>query len=173
MSISEQDQKRLSAFFNEAACRVSTKETYYLESDDSDEGNDYCHTCGSKRLDELKASAPAQGWELRYLGRQEKDSQGFCETCSCYLASALTEYACESEVEHFLEHGFSLESDGDRFAMASVIDARGWTGSDFDGDSEFTRSERAKYFSNLELLCASILGELGKPTETEEGKAGL
>ncbi len=42
------------------------------------------------------------------------------------LDNDFTQYACETEVDHFLEHGFDVESGDDCLAMSKVISSAGW-----------------------------------------------
>ena len=159
--ISEQDQEKLEKLFSDGACRVKTEFLYWIGGEDDegmyDGGTDYCYNCCKKEVEKLQTAKPENyyfadgGWDP--IGGS--DSQPFCETCGVWLITGLTDYCCESEVEHFSEHGFEPRSSDDCMSMSSVIDSRGWKG----------RSE--KYFNNLYALCSIILENLKRQDPQE------
>ena len=76
--------------------------------------NGYCRPCAEKKLAEIRAATPddddiglSGGW------RTEEDGQRFCDTCGVQLDVSFTDYAVESELEHFELHGLDIASPGD------------------------------------------------------------
>lgn len=119
---------------------------------DWDEGLSFCRECSEKKIAELLAAEPDAEYMLDGGWVTEGDSQAFCETCGRPLENSFTNYAAETEIDHFEECGFSLDSPDDCYAVLNVIYALG------SGDGELQQ--------RLESLARSILAKY----EVQEGK---
>ena len=147
--ISKSDQKKLETLFNAGAEKVESEPEHWISG--ADEGMSYCYDCAEKEVEQLLKKNPAGeyivdgGWGI------EGDSTPFCEICDKLLENTLTDYGCESEVDHFLDHGFDPKYDDDCRAMSEVISSKAW---------EPCENEDIEYFANLHKLCGKILESL-------------
>ena len=144
--ISKSDQKKLETLFNAGAEKVESETEHWISG--ADESLSYCYDCAFKEVEQLLKKNPSGeyivdgGWGI------EGDSTPFCEICDKLLENTLTDYGCESEVDHFLDHGFDPKSDDDCRAMSEVISSKAW---------EPCENEDIEYFDNLYKLCERIL----------------
>lgn len=94
----------------------------------SDEGLSYCRPCGEKEIKKLEAKNPGEEYTLDGGYRTEGDGQAFCETCQCYLDNSFTDYACGSELDHFDQYGFDVNSPSDCHSFQNILLASLWKG---------------------------------------------
>ena len=147
--IPEQDQDRLEKFFNDGAKGVEEHPEHWISGGDG--GISYCYECAIKEVERLSKENPDEyysvdgGW-----GNCNGDSQAFCEDCGRLLDNDFTQYACETEVDHFIEYGFDIESGDDCLAMSKVISSAGWR--------PITKSDPdIEFYGKLHRLCRKIL----------------
>jgi hypothetical protein len=159
--IPEANREKLEKFFDEGANRVPSEPEHWIHG--ADEGLSYCFECCEKEVERLSKENPKKeycvdgGWDI------EGNSTPFCEGCGKLLENTLTDYGCESEVEHFLSYKFDLKSNDDRRAMSEVIAARGWE--PFVEQcyrDEYDKKSDLDYFDDLHKLCKIILGMIRK-----------
>ena len=159
--ITEQERTILEKLFNEGAGRVESEAEYWVGGDDDAQGESFCLECCEKEVERQKKEDPSGDYIVDGGWDQEGDGTPFCETCHQLLSNSLTDWGCESEVEHFLLHGFDPKSDDDCRAMDEVILARGWE--PFENQTWKDESEKEdclRYFENLHTVCRVILKTL-------------
>jgi len=151
--ISEQDREWLEKVFSVGAeCVEEFPEHWIAGGDDS--GLSYCFVCAEKEVARLSKKYQTEefvvdgGWG-DYIG----DSQAFCEDCGKLLDNDFTQYACEMEVDHFLEDGFDFECGDDCLSMSKVISSAGW---------EPISHNDLNFYNNLHELCNRILADINK-----------
>ena len=148
--ISEQDQDWLEVVFNRGADCVEEHPEHWIYGGDG--GLSYCLECCGKEVKRLSKEHPENeysvdgGW-----GHAAGDSQAFCEDCGKLLDNDFTQYACETEVEHFLEYGFDYECGDDCLSMSKVISSAGW--------ASYSNSN-PEFYANLHRLGQRILEDL-------------
>lgn len=74
------------------------------------EGDHYCYDCCEKEVDKINKESVSKGEEPEAIidggwGGIDEDGTTFCYGCDVRLDASLTQYAVESEVEHFLSCG--------------------------------------------------------------------
>ncbi|MCP5006876.1 MAG: hypothetical protein GY941_23460 [Planctomycetes bacterium] len=150
--ISEQDQHWLDKVFARGAICVEEWPEHWIGGSD-DQSQSYCYDCAEKEVDRLSKKFPDDyfwvdgGWGV------EGDGTPFCETCQRQLSNEFTQYACETEVDHFLEYGFDFECGNDCLSMEKVILSAGW-------EPISVRDSDTKFYNNLHRLCRRILADL-------------
>lgn len=169
-TLTEAEQERLTAFFDEGAAKVSPQDPYWIRYADRDDSDDYCWACGDievvkavARFRRLPRAKKSRSERPRLCGgySSEGDSTPFCEGCGALLGGSLTNEGCAAELEHFLGYGCDITSDDDRRALSGVIAARGWaawSGRVYQRDYERQRDE--EYFTDLHALCRQILDQI-------------
>lgn len=70
-----------------------------------DEGLSFCRKCALKKIKELQKENPGKEYILDGGWNVEEDCQEFCETCKEALDCSFTNYAVESEIDHFAKSG--------------------------------------------------------------------
>jgi hypothetical protein len=156
--LSEAEREQLTQLFDAGAARMPADDEHWIHG--SDEGLSYCYECAKKKLAALLEKEPNADYSVDGGWRMESDSTPFCESCHKLLSACLTEYGCESEVDHFTTYGFDPKADDDCRAMSEVINAMGWEAHDFPHEAEYKKRSRAEYFAQLHALCRSILDKL-------------
>ena len=116
---------------------------------DWDESLSFCRECAEKKIAELLEAEPDAEYMLDGGWRTKGDSQAFCETCGKALDNAFTDYAVESEIQHFETYGFDTNSPDDCYAVLNVIYALG--------------SSNEEIHQRLEALAQSILAKQEPP----------
>ena len=156
-SLSAAEQEMLSKFFEEGWSRVEDHDEHWIHGWDRDhyESISYCYECAEKEIEKLLKEDPEGEWIVDGGWGGEADSTPFCEGCGKLLSASLTNYGCESELEHFTYNGFNVASDEDRRAMHEVIESRGWEEGEHSGDYERKKSEQ--YYAKLHALARKIL----------------
>lgn len=71
----------------------------------ADEGFSWCAECAEKEIKKLRRKNPSKEYILDGGWSIEEDSQQFCEGCRRELDCSYTDYAIESELDHFNECG--------------------------------------------------------------------
>lgn len=155
--LAEKEQERLDAHFM-AVASTDTESEYWIHG--SDEGQSYCRECAHKKVKELKEKQPGADINVDGGYGTEGDSTPFCSVCQKRLENTLTQYGCESELEHFQGNGFKIDSEDDCYSMQQVIDSSGWGPLEFEHESEHEKKERKEYYERLHSLGHKILADL-------------
>jgi len=146
--ISEQDQGRLEKLFNDCAEGIEEHPEHWIAGCDG--GLSYCYECAAKEVARLSKENPDEEYSIDGgWGDCDGDSQAFCEDCGKLLNNDFTQYACETEVEHFLEHGFDIDNGYDCLSMSKVISSSGW--------QPYSPGDEVEFYDNLHRLCRRIL----------------
>lgn len=87
----------------------------------SDQGISWCSPCANKEIRRLKKEHPGKEFYLDGGWATEDDSQQFCEGCSRELDNTYTDYAIESELDHFEENG--IGGPADEHSMYAILAA--------------------------------------------------
>lgn len=106
------------------ATKFETKPEHWIHG--SDESESYCRDCAEKEIERLSAESPEEEFILDGGWGEENDSQPFCATCGAALRSSFTTYACESELDHFEDQGFDLDSPSDCYSMERIMGSVGF-----------------------------------------------
>ncbi len=156
--IPEVDREKIEKLFDEGANRVSSEPEHWIHN--ADEGLSYCYECCEKEVKRLLKENPDGEYCVDGGWGTEGDSTPFCEICGKLLENSLTDYGCESELEHFLAYGFDLCDDNCR-AMSEVIVGRGWEPwKDQIYRNKFDKKSDLQYFTDLHKLCKQILTQI-------------
>lgn len=91
-----------------------------------DEGPSYCLECCEKEVARIDAEKPEAGVIVDGGWVTECDGAEFCESCGAALDCSFTTYACESELDHFEECGFDLDSPVDCWSMERIMGSVGF-----------------------------------------------
>jgi hypothetical protein len=158
--LTEAECDRLEELFNAGASRTEEEDEHWVGG--GDEGQSYCYKCCKKRVAELLKEEPDGDYHVDGGWGTESDSTPFCETCQTLLRASLTQYGCESEVEHFLENGFDPKCDMDCYSMERVISSGGWKPYHFENEPAYKTEKKEKYFTDLHALGRRILDALDK-----------
>lgn len=167
--LSDTEKARLESAFLHGAVKVEVLPEHWVHG--SDEGLSWCYECAKKEVEKLRKESPNEeflvdgGWGI------EGDSTPFCEGCGAMLSNSYTQYACETEVDHFLENGFSLESGSDCYSMSRVVSSSGWGPYRDDMCCEpYRRNALREYYEQLQSLGRSIVAKLDKQNNQEEAR---
>ncbi|MFT3992509.1 MAG: hypothetical protein QM680_14000 [Luteolibacter sp.] len=167
--LTDAEKDRLEAIFDAGSARVETADEHWIHG--WDEGQSFCRECAEKKIEELLAEKPEAdicldgGWGI------EGDSLEFCETCSRRLWNSLTQYGCESEVDHFEDNGFDPADDDDCYSMERVVSSEGWGPYEDLPGSPYEKEQRHEYYTRLHNLGRRILANLDKSNpETTAGR---
>ena len=112
-----------------AIAKVSARVEAYAEHwiIGTDDGGSYCGECCEKELARLCKCSPEGDYEVDGgWGDTESDGQSFCETCGKLLSNSYTDYACESELDHFEEHGFDITAPLDCDSLERMLGSQVW-----------------------------------------------
>jgi hypothetical protein len=90
-----------------------------------DEGLSFCFECAEKKVAELLAAEPGEGYMVDGGWGSEGDSEAFCETCTRALDNSFTDYAAATVLDYFDEDGFDIESPSDCHALLECAYALG------------------------------------------------
>ena len=127
----EKVEEELLIFCSELLYKLSDFEELedlcWISSGDGD-GMIYCHDCCEKEVDKINKELVAKGeiivdedGEILHnegafvdggWGSMEEDGCGFCYSCGVRLATSLTKYGVESEVDHFIEYFSDYDDKG-------------------------------------------------------------
>ena len=165
--LNDVEQDLLESLFAEGERQTEVHPQYWVYEDE--EGESYCHECGTRQVEKLMKDDPKTEHTLSWADGAEGDHLPCCAVCGKHLSAVLTQYGCEEEVVHFLEYGFDPESDYECYAMSRVIASNGFTPEHFGGEP----SEHPEYYNNLRRLCHSILLRLPTPKQRERLLAGV
>ena len=156
--LTEAERERLRTHFNTGGASVESFPEHWISG--HDEGQSYCYECAEKKVAELLALEPLADYRVGGGYGSSGDSTPCCETCQKLLENSLTDYGCESELDHFVENGFDPTSSGDCRAMAEVISSGGWGRADFVSKPDYEKARRADYYASLNALGQQILAML-------------
>ena len=159
VEITKTDRLRLEALWDAGMERVHVEPEYWIAG--SDEGLSYCRNCCEREVTRLRQEALTQEYCIRGGWDTEGDYTPTCEICGQILSNTFTDYACESEIEHFLEYGFDPDDGFDCLSMSKVIDARGWE--PFPGEKT-----DLQYYADLHRLCEDIILGRGVPVQASK-----
>lgn len=160
--LTEAQRDFLKQFLRRRAARVKTEPEHWISGSD-DEATPYCYACAKKKVAELLKAEPDADYRVGGGYGSEGDGTPFCEGCGKRLETSFTDYACESEVDHFMAHGFNPKYAHDCLSMSEVIDARGWepwAGRVWQAHEEWERQKDEEYFGDLHQLCREILAKI-------------
>ena len=107
-----------------AASRYATKPEHWIHG--GDEGLSYCYECCEKEVAKKLKAEPTGDYSVDGGWDNEGDSQAFCEDCGHALSNSFTQYACESEIEHFLENGIDFNCPSDAYSMERILGSTTW-----------------------------------------------
>lgn len=153
--LTQAEKERVLGVIKPGAAAVQTCFEHWIHG--WDEGLSFCRKCAEKKLAELELAEPGKDYCLDGGWVVDGDGGEFCETCGVRLEKSLTEYGCESEVDHFTDHGFSLDSEDDCYSLYQVIQSGGWGPHDDLPGSDFVKERRHAYCVSLHGLCRRIL----------------
>lgn len=119
-------EKQFRAIIEPMAARHETKPEHWVHG--WDEGFSFCFECAGKKVAELLKDEPDGDYCVDGGWGFEGDSQAFCETCEHPLDNSFTDYACESELDHFEEYGFDASDPSDCYSMDNILGAQLWEG---------------------------------------------
>lgn len=154
------EKARVEAIVSAGAAGAEAKPEHWIH--DWDEGVSFCRSCAEAKIKELLAEEPGAGYCLAGGWGIEGDRQAFCETCEELLDNTYTMYACESEVDHFLENGFFATDAVECHSLNQVISSEGWGPYEELPGSDFERKRRREYYVALHELGRRILTNAGK-----------
>lgn len=143
------ERMRLEELFYSGWLHISEEDEHWIHG--YDEGLSYCRECAVKKVKELRKSDPDREYSIDGGWGTDGDSTPFCETCGQRLSNTLTQYGCESEVDHFLMYGFDPMSPYNCLDMHGVVESSGW--------EPFIDIEDEPYFKDLYRLCRRILND--------------
>jgi hypothetical protein len=167
--VSDSDRERVESHLLKRAVKVKTLPERWIHG--HEEGESYCPRCAAAKLAELLIAKPDGDYAVGGSCESEGDSTPFCESCGTRLRNTLTDYGCESELDHFQLYGFDPSDADDCYSLLACINSRGWVAHDFDHERDDERRYRAEYFANLYALCRAILFILDNPDPRREAKA--
>ena len=153
--ISVSNREKLEVLFDAGEAKISSEPEHWISGPDG--GASYCLECCEKEIEKLSRENPGEDYCVDGGWCIEGDFTPFCEICQKLLVNTLTDYGCESEVEHFLEQGFDAESNDDCRAMSEVISSRGWEPICQNYKNDMEKKEDLNYFEDLHKLCKTIL----------------
>lgn len=151
--ISKKNQDKLYKMFENGCKDIEIENEYWVCG--GDESLSYCYDCCVKRVNQLKEEDPTNADEVDVGGGgndSESDSIAFCCTCDKLLENSLTYYGAKEELDHFLEYGFSSDSESDCYSMMLVVNSFGWR-----PWTKNVSKENEKRYEKLHLLCRKIL----------------
>jgi hypothetical protein len=167
--ISHDDRKRLERVFSAGASRVTLKDEHWIHG--HDEGTSFCHACATSKVAELLRAEPDEEYQVDGGWGIEGDHLASCEHCHARLSNSLTNYGCESELEHFLGYGFDPKNADDCYSLERCISSRGWEPWEFSNMRAYELRNEREYFRDLHRLCRAILAVLDNPQPRREAKA--
>lgn len=106
------------------AAKFTVEPEHWIGGDD--ESRSFCHECAEKEIANLEKAHPDEEYILDGGWGCESDSQPFCETCGKALSASFTTYACESEIDHFEDSGFDIDSPEDCYSMERIMGSCGF-----------------------------------------------
>lgn len=130
---------------------------HWVHGDDADEGLSYCLECCRVEVARLKAENPKGDYAVAGGWGTDGDHTPFCETCGKRLSNTLTDYGAEEEFDHFLEHGFSLDSADDCLDLCRAIDSQPWPTPDFVHWGDHDRARARDRHDAMHRLCFQVL----------------
>jgi len=153
--LSDAEKKRLEEMFGAGAGKVKTKDEHWIHG--WNEGVSFCYECCEKKVAELLAAEPGADYSRDGGWGTEGDSLEFCETCGHRLFNTPTQYCCESELDHFEQHGFDPANDDDCYSMDAVVSSSGWGPHEDLPGSDYERHVRHEYYTRLYQFGRKIL----------------
>lgn len=98
----------------------------------ADEGESYCLKCCERVVTRIRKERSDESDDVCVDGgwRTENDGMRFCcnEKCSRPLDVSFTDYAVESELEHFEANGFNAQDPGDWWSLDRMLMTERWKG---------------------------------------------
>ena len=153
--LSDEEKARIEKIFSEGAAKVATKPEHWVHG--GDEGLSYCYDCCEKQVEALLKEKPDDDICIDGGWGTDGDSLEFCEDCGHRLYNTPTQYCCESELDHFEEHGFDPASEDDCYSMDAVVCGGGWGPYEDLPGTDFERRKRHEYYARLHAFCRKIL----------------
>lgn len=151
--ISKENRDWLEKIFSEVAeCVDEWPEHWIGGNNNQDCCDSFCFECAEKEVKKLSKKFPDEEFIVDGGWGTEGDSTPFCETCKKRLENEFTTTACEEEIEHFLQHGFNIDSGDDCLSMEKIISSAGW--------EPYPDGKDIDFYNDLHRLCRSILSEL-------------
>jgi len=147
--ITEPEREWLEKIFSDGSECVEEFPEHWVYGGDG--GISYCLECCEKEADKLSKKHPDEEFSVDGGCGTSGDSQAFCESCGKLLNNDFTQYACETEVDHFLEHGFDFACGDDCLSMSKVISSAGW--------EPYPHDANLGFYNSLHRLCRKILEE--------------
>ena len=171
--LTEEEQGQLNKIFEDGAKGMDLWPEHWIGGEGSDgEGYDqsagYCLPCAKKIVQDLLEKDPTATWIVDGGWGSDADSFACCDVCHKSLDISPTDYCCEVEVEHFLEHGFDPTSQDDCYCMDAITGSHGWGNRDRWGNRDAQRTEG--HYQDLHklgriILTKMSLAELSQPKE--------
>ncbi len=126
------DHYNIYDIISKQANKIKSKPHHWIRGKDGCEEGSFCYNCGSKEVKRLNKKAGKSpddddayfldgGWE-----HFERDCQGFCEKCECYLDTTIL--GVEQELEHFSTFPFNAKSPDDCYALQQLLSSVGFYG---------------------------------------------
>lgn len=157
--LTDEECNFLEDLFAKRGARVKAWDAHWIHGADS--GEDFCYKCCKKEVANLKKKDPKGEYIVDGGWRTDHDTPPFCYRCGRRLDGCLTDYGCEAELDHFLEHGVNLSRWGHCYEMSEVINGRGWKPwSERIYEHEYQRESDVEYFANLHTLGRRILDSM-------------
>ncbi len=104
--------------------------SYWLEGSSSvevDQSLNYCKPCADRKVVELGSErlGGAYVYARGNFDGNDSDTSCSCEECGKDLKYSLTEHGLETELSHFSDRTFDIGSEGECYALRSILECFG------------------------------------------------
>ncbi len=102
--------------------------SYWIEAAgfDVDGSLDYCQHCADRKVAVLENENPNHAfYSRRNYDGNSTDTTCSCEECGKDLKYSLTEAGVRSELSHFSDRKFDIGSEGECYALRSILECHG------------------------------------------------